>query len=203
MHQFHRHVQVGYGAEAGSNATLPAQVDGYQWLEAPAPRVGITASSFVSVSPTDKLSKVDSLHVIPALGSNLPVRVYASPPLTQLPLSLFGFLLTTVQRHVYPAGTQLVDPKANRREYLAVLDGELETCGENVAPDGTEEIQIGRLMNSASTHAIILLHTVPRRTSVRAVTPVRILQLDSARVEALLAWLLRCDIRRKPTLCRS
>jgi hypothetical protein len=166
-------VHAAYGVKGKNDAVGAASEPGYRRIEDCAPAVVKSRPHFASVSPTDRLAKVDALHVIPALGSDLPVRVFAASPLSQLPHALFRYLLTTVQSRRIPAGTLAVDPDTNRREYLAVLEGELEICRENVAYDGTEEIQIGRLMKSASTRAIILLHTIPRYTSVRAVTPAR------------------------------
>lgn len=157
---------------------------------------------FASILPIDKLSRVDCLHVIPALNSALPVRVYAAPPLTHFPLSLFPYLFTTAQARTVSAGTVVVDPEANGREYLAVLEGELEVQRETITASGADEIQFGRLMKSAGTKAIVLMHTIPRRSCVRAVTAARILQLDSMRVEALLDWIRRGDARRKPVKVR-
>ena len=101
------------------------------------------------------------------------------------------------------AGTVVVDPEANGREYLAVLEGELEVQRENITASGADEIQFGRLMKSAGTKAIVLMHTIPRRSCVRAVTAARILQLDGVRVEALLDWIRRGDARRKPVKFRQ
>ncbi len=168
--------------------------------DAPGQRSG---PHFASILPIDKLSRVDCLHVIPALNSALPVRVYAAPPLTHFPRSLFPYLFTTAQVRTVPAGTVVVDPEANGREYLAVLEGELEVQRENITVSGADEIQFGRLMKSAGTKAIVLLHTIPRRSCVRAVTAARILQLDGARVEALLDWIRRGDARRKPVKFRQ
>jgi hypothetical protein len=170
--------------------------------EVPAAGVHKPGPLFASVLPTERLSRIDCLHVIPALSSTLPMRVYAASPLTHLPHSLFPHLLSTARVWTVSAGTLLVDPEQNCREYLAVLAGELEVQRERVAVAGADEIQIGRLMNSAGTQGIILLHTIPRRASVRAMTAARVLQLDGMRVEALLAWMLRCDARRKPPKVR-
>jgi len=145
-----------------------------------------------------RLSRVDALHVIPALNSVLPVRVYAAAPLTGLPYTLFPHLFATAQLRSVSADAVVVGPETARREYLAVLDGEIEAQRENTAADGVDEIRAGRLMKSAVAQAIVLLHTIPRRSCVRALTASRVLQLDSERVEALLGWMLRCDARRKP-----
>lgn len=146
----------------------------------------------------DKLARIDGLHIIPTLGQALPMRLYAGSPLTDLPAPLFPYLFATASQRQVSPGTILVPPDVNRLEYLAILEGELEVEHRVIDAEGSESFETGRLMKSAATQAIVLLHTVPWRSTVRALTAAHVLQLDSARVEALRGWMLRCDARRKP-----
>ncbi len=153
---------------------------------------------FTSLAPNEKLTKIDFLHVVPAIDAALPFRIYAASPLTEFPHALIRYLLETALTFRFPAGALAVDPETNRRSYLALLDGEMEVCRETTGVDGNEEIQVSRLLKSATTQGIILLHTIPRHSRARALSAVNVLMLDAVRVEALLAWMHRCDARRKP-----
>ena len=153
---------------------------------------------FTSIAPNEKLTKIDFLHTVPAIDAALPFRIYAAAPLNEFPHALVRYLLETALVFRFPAGGLAVDAETNRRSYLALLDGEMEVCREIVGVDGNEEIQVNRLLKSATAHGIILLHTIPRRSHVRALSATKVLMLDATRVEALLAWMRRCDNRRKP-----
>lgn len=153
---------------------------------------------FTSIAPNEKLTKIDFLHVVPAIDAALPFRIYAAAPLNEFPHALIRYLLETALVFRFPAGGLPVDADTDRRSYLALLDGEMEVCRETVGVDGNEEIQVNRLLKSATAHGIILLHTIPRRSQVRTLSATRVLMLDATRVEALLAWMHRCDTRRKP-----
>lgn len=153
---------------------------------------------FTSIARNEKLTKIDFLHTVPAIDAALPFRIYAAAPLNEFPHALVRYLLETALVFRFVAGGVAVDAETNRRSYLALLDGEMEVCRETVGVDGSEEIQVNRLMKSATAQGIILLHTIPRRSSVRALSATQVLMLDATRVEALLAWMHRCDIRRKP-----
>lgn len=158
---------------------------------------------FTSIAPNEKLTKIDFLHTVPAIDAALPFRIYAAAPLSEFPHALIQYLLETALVFRFPAGGLAVDAEANQRSYLALLDGEMEVCRETIAVDGSEKIQVNRLMKSATAQGIILLHTIPRRSSVRALSATQVLMLDATRVEALLGWMHRCDIRRKPkSWCR-
>lgn len=157
---------------------------------------------FTSIAPNEKLTKIDFLHTVPAIDAALPFRIYAASPLNEFPHALIRYLLETALVFRFPAGGLAVDADTNRRSYLALLDGEMEVCRETVGVDGSEEIQVNRLMKSATAQGIILLHTIPRHSRVRALSPTQVLMLDATRVEALLAWMHRCDSRRKPKRIR-
>ncbi len=158
---------------------------------------------FTSIAPNEKLTKIDFLHVVPAIDAALPFRIYAASPLNEFPHALIRYLLESALVLRFPAGALAVDPETNRRSYLALLDGEMEVCRETVDVDGNEEIQVNRLLKSATTQGIILLHTIPRQSRVRALSATQVLMLDATRVEALLAWMHRCDARRKPKILGS
>lgn len=153
---------------------------------------------FTSIAPNEKLTKIDFLHVVPVIDAALPFRIYAASPLNEFPHALIRYLLETAQVFRFPAGGLAVDAETNRRSYLALLDGEMEVCRETVGVDGNEEIQVNRLLKSATAHGIILLHTIPRRARVQALNAAQVLMLDATRVEALFSWMHRCDTRRKP-----
>ncbi len=153
---------------------------------------------FASIAPHEKLTKIDFLHVVPVIDAALPFRIYAAWPLTELPHALIRYVLETALVFRFPSGALAVDPETNRRSYLALLDGEMEVCRETIGADGSEEIQVSQLLKSATSQGIILLHCIPRRSRVRALSAVQVLMLDAIRVEALLAWMHRCDTRRKP-----
>lgn len=153
---------------------------------------------FSSIAPNEKLTKIDFLHVVPAIDVALPFRIYAASPLNEFPHALIRYLLETALVFRFPAGGLAVDAETNRRSYLALLDGEMEVCRETIDADGNEEIQVNRLLKSATAQGVILLHTIPRHSRVRALTATQVLMLDATRVEALLAWMHRCDSRRKP-----
>lgn len=153
---------------------------------------------FTSIAPNEKLAKIDFLHVVPAIDGALPFRIYAAPPLSEFPHALIRYLLEIALVFRFPAGALAVDPETNRRSYLALLGGEMEVYRETTGVDGNEEIQVSQLLKSATMQGIILLHTISRRSRVRALSAAQVLMLDATRVEALLAWMLRCDTRRKP-----
>ena len=153
---------------------------------------------FTSIAPNEKLTKIDFLHAVPAIHAALPFRIYAASPLNEFPHALIRYVLETALVFRFPVGALAVDPETNRRSYLALLDGEMEVCRETAGVDGNEEIQVSRLLKSATTQGIILLHTIPCRSRVRALSAAQVLMLDATRVEALLAWMHRCDTRRKP-----
>lgn len=153
---------------------------------------------FTSIAPKEKLTKIDFLHVVPAIDAALPFRIYAASPLNEFPHALMRYLLETALIFRIPVGGLAMDMETNRRSYLALLDGEMEVCREAVGADGNEEIQVNRLLKSATAQGILLLHTIPRRTRVQALNAVQVLMLDATRVEALLSWMHRCDTRRKP-----
>lgn len=113
-------------------------------------------------------------------------RLRRLPLFQHAPDLLLERVLQTARLRDVAAGTMLIRPEADGRDYLALLAGELELCRSYVAPGGAEEVHLARLIGV--TDEITLIHAMPRLTSVRAVTAARVLHIDGERVEEMLAW---------------
>jgi len=141
----------------------------------------------------ERLTRIEGLHRIACIHPEVPVRIYAGAPLTELPATLFPHLLSGAEWMQFHSGDQVVSPESRTYTHIAVVSGELEIIGSSAA------VESGRLLNCALEPAIVLLHSIPRGVTVRALTESRVIRLDSGRVEALRGWMLRCDSRRRPS----
>lgn len=113
-------------------------------------------------------------------------RLRGLPLFRHAPDLLLQRVLHVACLHEVEAGAMLIRPDQDGRDYLGLLDGELEICRSYTGPGGAEEIHLGRIVSAVDE--IALIHAMPRLTSVRAVTAARVLSIDGERVEELLAW---------------
>lgn len=113
-------------------------------------------------------------------------QLRALPPFCYAPDMLLDRALKSARLREASAGSVLVQSEEEGRDYLALIQGELEICRSYLGLDGAEEIHLGRVVSDSSQ--IVLVHALPRLTAVRAVTAARVLHIDGGRVEELLAW---------------
>jgi len=85
-------------------------------------------------------------------------------------------------------GEVLIAQGGQDRDYLVLLEGELEVTRTWVEPGGQEEVRLGYIKPRQGAGEISLLGSPPRGASVRAVQPSRFLRLDSDKMDELLAW---------------
>ncbi len=86
------------------------------------------------------------------------------------------------------AGTELIRQGDTRRDYLVLLDGELEVRRSWTAADGHAETSVGRVRPGEGVGEMSVLSSLPRGATVTAVLPSRLLRLDGERMDELLSW---------------
>ncbi len=142
--------------------------------------------------PSVPVTSQGDARTVSALADVGPIAGLDLERLRQLPLFrhapdlLLQRVLQAARLRGVEAGTMLIRPDQDGRDYLALLEGELEICRSYVGPCGAEEIHLARLVGAIDE--VALIHAMPRLTSVRAVTAARVLYLDGERIEELLAW---------------
>lgn len=146
----------------------------------------------------ERLERIDGLHRIPAISPAVASRIYAAAPLTELPASLIPYLISCAERMDARPGDEIVPPDLDGYSHIAVASGEVEVVLPEYPFGDSASFEPVRLLNCAADMAIVILHSIPRGSTVRAVTGARVMRLDSRRVDALRGWMLRCDARRRP-----
>lgn len=176
---------VGIAAGAGDCDTEAPVVRQWQPGVNPTPKTGLPTAGGESVSLAPRSGTHESCMLQPR-ANRYRERLRALPPFCHAPDLLLDQALTSARLRQVRAGTVLIRPEAEGRDYLALIEGELEVCRSYVSPSGAEEIHLGRLASDANE--IVLVHAMPRHTSVRAVTAARVLHIGGERIEELLAW---------------
>jgi CRP-like cAMP-binding protein len=118
----------------------------------------------------------------------LYAHLRATRPFARLPEQQFAGLLKSARVEDAAMGAVLVREGDTDCDYLVLLEGELEVRRHYLSTPGVEEIDVGRLLPGQGAGEMALLHAVPRQASVRAVAPSRVLRIDGATMEELLAW---------------
>jgi CRP-like cAMP-binding protein len=85
-------------------------------------------------------------------------------------------------------GEVLIAQGGTDRDYLVLLEGELEVSRTWVESGEREEVRLGYITPGQGVGEISLLGSPPRGASVRAIRPSRFVRLDSDRMDELLAW---------------
>jgi len=151
-----------------------------------------------AVCRPERLERIDGLHRIPAINATVPSRVYAAAPLTELPASLIPYLISCAAWLDARPGDEIIAPDTDSYSHIAIVSGEVEAVMPALQDALTASLEPVRLLNCAADQAIVIFHSIPRGTLVRAVTETRGVRLDSRLVDALRGWMLRCDARRRP-----
>lgn len=97
-------------------------------------------------------------------------------------------LLASGRLHRIGAGTQLIGQGERSRDYLVVIEGELEVRREWLGTDGRQEISLGRVRPGEGVGEMAILSAVPRGASVVAIRPSRVLRIDGDAIDELLSW---------------
>ena len=86
------------------------------------------------------------------------------------------------------SGTHLISQGERSRDYLVVIEGELEVRREWLGADGRQEISLGRVRPGEGVGEMAVLSAVPRGASVVAIRPSRVLRIDGDAIDELLSW---------------
>lgn len=86
------------------------------------------------------------------------------------------------------SGIQLIAQGETSRDYLVVIEGELEVRREWLGADGRQEISLGRVRPGEGVGEMAVLSAVPRGASVIAVRSSRVLRIDGDAIDELLSW---------------
>lgn len=86
------------------------------------------------------------------------------------------------------SGTQLIGQGEHSRDYLVVIEGELEVRREWLGADGRQEMSLGRVRPGEGVGEMAILSAVPRGASVLAIRPSRVLRIDGDAIDELLSW---------------
>jgi CRP-like cAMP-binding protein len=116
----------------------------------------------------------------------LYARLRQTAPFARLPERQFASLMESARWQQAGPGEWLVREADGECDCLVLAAGELEVLRRVRTVAGVEEIEHARLAPDAGELAV--LHALPRRASVRAVTATQVLRLDGEQLEELLAW---------------
>jgi CRP-like cAMP-binding protein len=122
-----------------------------------------------------------------SMQAELAARLRALPVFAELTQEQFSALCGDAQVQAAQAGDVLIRQNDVERDYLVVLDGELEVTRQLRGPGGVEQVKVGHVKPGAGVGEMALLSAVPRRASVCAVTPVRYLRIAADRLDEMLA----------------
>ena len=118
----------------------------------------------------------------------LYARLRATRPFIGLTEQQFAGLIKAARVQDAAVDMVLIREGDVESDCLVLIDGELEVRRHYLSAQGAQEIEIGRLVASHGAGEMALLYAVPRQASVRAMVPSRVLCIDSATMEELLAW---------------
>jgi len=126
------------------------------------------------------------MKIIPEPG--LIKQLQGIGPFVHLGVEEIAGLLEAAHAGTAEPGEVLIAQGGKDRDYLVLLEGELEVSRTWVEPGGQEEVRLGYIKPGEGVGEISLLGSPPRGASVRAVQPSRFVWLDSDRMDELLAW---------------
>lgn len=112
-------------------------------------------------------------------------------PFTLLSDTQFAQLLASVRREEVPAGVVLIGQDDADRDFLVLLEGELEIRRRYVSAGNVAELEIGRLFPGDVAGEFAVLFAAPRQANVTTVQPSVILRIEAGRMDELLAWTQR------------
>lgn len=85
-------------------------------------------------------------------------------------------------------GTRVIGQEGLDRDYMVLLEGELEVWREWTTDEGRIESEVGRIRPGEGVGEMALLAGAPRVASVYAVGPSRLLRVDGEAMDELLSW---------------
>lgn len=85
-------------------------------------------------------------------------------------------------------GALLIAQGETSRDYLVLLEGELEVRREWRDAEGAQEARVGRVLPGEGVGEAAVLSALPRSASVYAVSAARLLRIDGALMDELLGW---------------
>ena len=115
-------------------------------------------------------------------------QLRAKRPFAALPEQQFSSLLASASLEEVMAGSLLIQQGDMDRDYLVLLEGEIEIRRQYRTAQDEEDLEVGRLFPGQGVGEIALLFGVPRQASVRAIVPSRVLRINGDQMEELLAW---------------
>ena len=118
----------------------------------------------------------------------LYAQLRSERPFASLPEQQFAGLLAAASLENVAAGDVLISQGDLNRDYLVLLEGEVEIRRIYQTEEGTEELEVGRLSPGHGMGEIAVLYGVPRQANVRAVVASRFLRINGDQMEELLAW---------------
>lgn len=109
-------------------------------------------------------------------------------PFVYLSVEHIEFLLDSVQIEDAIPGDLLIIQGDSDRDYLLLLDGELEVTRKFSGANGEQELHVGLAKAGEGVGEMSLLSSLSRSASVRATRPSKILRIDGGKMDELLAW---------------
>lgn len=85
-------------------------------------------------------------------------------------------------------GAKLIHQGETSRDYILLIDGELEVRREWTAADGTQEVSVGVIRPGEGVGEMALLSALPRGATVAATSNSRLLRIDGELMDELLTW---------------
>jgi len=121
-------------------------------------------------------------------NSALYAQLRQARPFAGLSEQQFSSLLAPAILENVSAGSMLIQQGDMDRDYLVLLEGEIEVRRQYLSADGVAELEVGRLFPGQGLGEFAVLFGLPRQASARAIGPSRVLRIDGDRMEELLAW---------------
>ena len=86
------------------------------------------------------------------------------------------------------AGECLIRQDETERDYLLLLEGELEVRRRWITMAANDEVQVGWIQAGQDGNGLGFLSSLPRRATVTAATDARYIRIDGQLLEELMAW---------------
>jgi CRP-like cAMP-binding protein len=122
------------------------------------------------------------------LETGLIEQLQGIGPFAHLGAEEIAGLLQAAHAGTAQPGELLIAQGGKDRDYLVLLEGELEVTRTWVEPGGREEVRLGYITPGQGVGEISVLGSPPRGASVRAVQLSRFVRVDSDKMDELLAW---------------
>ena len=114
-------------------------------------------------------------------------QLRAKRPFAALPEQQFSSLLASASLEEVKAGSLLIQQGGMDRDYLVLLEGEIEIRRQYRTAQDEEDLEVGRLFPGQGVGEIALLFHQPRSASVRALEYCNLYALDKATFERILS----------------